>query len=79
MNTSTSIMHPLGLSLVMYESTDKTIRMILNGWKNAFQRKCHQLGKVYSRGAFGPFSFNLFSASAKLKPNTDPKKNSIPP
>lgn len=63
-----SKMHPFGLSLVMYERVDSTIKMILKGWKNAAHRRCHQLGKVYSRGTFGPFSFSLLSASVKLKP-----------
>jgi hypothetical protein len=37
--------HPFGLSLAMYDSTDKTMRMILKGWKKAVHRRCHQLGK----------------------------------
>lgn len=68
MKTIASIMHPFGLSLVIYATADKTIRMILKGWKAAFHRSCHQLGKLCSGGTFGPFSFNLLSASVKLKP-----------
>lgn len=45
MKTKTSMIHPFGLSLVKYEITDKTINMILKGWKKAFHKICHQLGK----------------------------------
>jgi hypothetical protein len=52
----------------MNDIEDKTIRIILKGWKNAFHRRCHQLGKEYSSGTFRPFSCSLLSASVKLKP-----------
>lgn len=63
-----SIILPFGLSRAMNERADKTIRIILKGWKRAFHRRCHQLGKEYSSGTFGPFSCSLLSASVKLKP-----------
>jgi hypothetical protein len=52
----------------MNDVADKTIRIILKGWKNAFHRRCHQLGKEYSSGTFRPFSCSLLSASVKLRP-----------
>lgn len=63
-----SIMHPFGLSLATQERADSIIKIILKGWKKACHRRCHQFGKVYPRGTFGPFSLSLLSASVKLKP-----------
>jgi len=52
----------------MKDREDKTIKIILKGWKRAFHRRFHQLGNEYSSGTFGPFSRSLLSASVKLKP-----------
>lgn len=68
MKTNMSMMKPFGSSLAMNDKVDKTIRIILKGWKRAFHRRCHHLGKEYSSGTFGPFSRSLLSASVKLKP-----------
>lgn len=68
MKTNMSMINPFGLSQVMNDRTDKTIRMIMKGWKREFHRRCHHLGKEYSSGTFGPFSLSLLSASVKLKP-----------
>lgn len=57
----------------MNDNEDKTIRIILKGWKRAFHRRCHELGKEYSSGTFGPFSCSLLSASVKLKPAKNSK------
>jgi len=67
------MINPFGQSRAMNDITDKTIRMILKGWKRAFRRRCHHLGKEYSSGTFGPFSRSLLSASVKLKPANNRK------
>jgi len=68
MKTNTSMINPFGLSRAMNDITDRIIRMMLKGWKRAFHRRFHHLGKEYSSGTFGPFSLSLLSASVKLKP-----------
>jgi len=44
--TSMSIMHPLGMSPSMYDKVAMVVRMILKGFKKAFNQSCHQLGKL---------------------------------
>lgn len=66
--TRMSIMLPLALSDVRYESAAMTTRIILNGLIKAVHHSFHQLEKLWSIGMFFPDSLSLLSASLKLKP-----------